>query len=159
MKKTIKLIGTVLLVLAVVFTLTTCSDGRGGGGGSGNGINDKDKDKDLGPVKHADYYGTWVGGSQIFTISETSLTWKNTNLNTYVTWSLDTVTAVTNTGSNKADYPNGFEFAGKVTAIDGTWTLGTYSVSSVGEDCLFALYMHTGKGMFSTPGGNIYIKQ
>jgi hypothetical protein len=53
MKKTIKLIGTILLVFALVFTLTACGNGT-------TSSNDKDKDKDKDKtVTQSDYYGTW----------------------------------------------------------------------------------------------------
>jgi hypothetical protein len=165
MKNVIKLIGIIAFTVIIAFTLTAagCDNGTTGGGGS----KDKDKDTTGDPVKQSDFYGKWVrDNGNYYTISSNEITLTvlsgNMTESGYATWSINTVTPETNTGSLKTDYPSGFQFAGKVTSINiagnGKWSMSSGIIQNVGDDCSTTLYMHTNKRSI-TPGNFPYTKR
>jgi hypothetical protein len=150
MKKTMKAIGTIAILAALVFTLTTCSNEGGGGGGAPT------------PPKVSDFYGTWAFATGVdperFIISSYDINYLFNGGLEYTYWSLDTATPETNNNpETKTDYPYGFDFAGKVTDVAGR---DAARGIKVGDDYHGTFYMHTNKKSISSGHpGSIYIKQ
>jgi hypothetical protein len=73
MKNVIKAIGTIAVVIALVFTMAACGDGGGGGGGGGGGSN---------PLSKTSY--TWTNGTNSYDLTITEKGRATVKSGTYV---------------------------------------------------------------------------
>ena len=141
MKKFSKLFGIIALVAVIGFTMTACD----------NGSSDSD------PVPTA-WQGTWVGqgANSGMTIIFTSTTYRFVMGENSSTVGNLVFSAKTNTGSNSANYPNGYDITGTVTAITGS------PGKSVGDGITDEYFMHTSGDRLAyggDPEANYFQKQ